>query len=93
MEQNHLCNFGRGYYEEHFCENILNFDQWFRRYFLSTALASLSLAELDYLCNFGREHYGERSCKIILYLDQICHLKKRLIHGAQQMKTDHKSSP
>ena len=31
-EQNHLCNFGRGYHEEQFCENILNFlDQWFWR--------------------------------------------------------------
>ena len=30
-EQNHLCNFGRGYYEEQFFEIILNLDQWFRR--------------------------------------------------------------
>ena len=30
-EQNHLCNFGRGHHEEHFCEMILNLDQWFRR--------------------------------------------------------------
>ena len=29
MEQNHLCNFGRGHHEEHFCEIILNLDQWF----------------------------------------------------------------
>ena len=26
-EQNHLCNFGRGYQEEPFCEIILNLDQ------------------------------------------------------------------
>ena len=31
VEQNHLCNFGRGYYEEQFCEIILNLDKWFRR--------------------------------------------------------------
>ena len=31
MQQNHLCNFGRGHQEEHFCEIILNLDQWFRR--------------------------------------------------------------
>ena len=31
VEQNHLCNFGRGYHKEHFCEIILNLDQWFRR--------------------------------------------------------------
>ena len=30
-ERNHLCNFGRGYHEEQFCEIILNLDQWFRR--------------------------------------------------------------
>ena len=30
-KQNHLCNFGRGYYEEQFCEIILNLDQCFRR--------------------------------------------------------------
>ena len=23
--------FGKGYYKEQFCENILNLDQWFRR--------------------------------------------------------------
>ena len=33
MEQNGLCNFGRGHYEEHFCEIILNLNQWFRRRF------------------------------------------------------------
>ena len=45
-ERNHLCNFGRGYYEEQFCEIILNLGQWFRRRhrfidFLSEALAAL----------------------------------------------------
>ena len=30
-EWNHLCIFGRGYYEELFCEIILNLEQWFRR--------------------------------------------------------------
>ena len=44
-EWNHLCNFGRGYYEEQFCEIILNLGQWFRRCclkdFLSGALATL----------------------------------------------------
>ena len=28
--ENHLCNFGRGHHEVHFCEIILNLDQWFR---------------------------------------------------------------
>ena len=29
-EWNLLCNFGRRHHEEHFCEIILNLDQWFR---------------------------------------------------------------
>ena len=36
MEWNHLCSFGSGPYEEHFCEIILNLDQWFRRCRLKT---------------------------------------------------------
>ena len=47
VEWNHLCNFGRGYYKEQFCEIILNSGQWFRRCrlkeFLSGALAALLL--------------------------------------------------
>ena len=27
-ERNHLCNFGRGYHEEQFCEIILNLDSF-----------------------------------------------------------------
>ena len=46
-ECNHLCNFGRRYYEEQFCEIILNLSQWLRRChlkdFLSGALAALLL--------------------------------------------------
>ena len=30
-DRNHLCNFGRRYHEEQFCEIILNLDQWLRR--------------------------------------------------------------
>ena len=45
VHQNHLCNFSRGYYEEQFCEIILNLGQWFRRCclkdFLSGALTAL----------------------------------------------------
>ena len=29
-ERNHLCNFGREYQEEQFCEIYLNLGQWFR---------------------------------------------------------------
>ena len=45
VEWNHLCNFGRGYHEEQFCEIILNLGQLFRsccfKDFLSGALAAL----------------------------------------------------
>ena len=37
-ERNHLCNFGRRYYEEQSCEIILNLDQGFRRCFLKKFL-------------------------------------------------------
>ena len=44
-KHNHLCNFGKGYYEEQFCEIILNLGRWFRgcriKDFLSGALAAL----------------------------------------------------
>ena len=43
-ECNYLCNFGREYQQEQFCEFILNLGQWFRRClfndFLSGALAT-----------------------------------------------------
>ena len=28
---NHLCNYGSGPYAEHFCEKVLNLEQWFKR--------------------------------------------------------------
>ena len=38
-EHNHLCNFGRRYQEEQFCEIILNLGQWFRRCLLKKFLS------------------------------------------------------
>ena len=58
--RNHLGNFGRGHYEEYFCEIILKFDQWFRKRcrlkcYLSIALAALLFARVKHhLSNFGR---------------------------------------
>ena len=45
-ECNHLCYFGRGYFEEQFCEIILNLGLWLRsrcclKDFLSGALTAL----------------------------------------------------
>ena len=76
VEQNHLCNVGRGYYEEQFCEIILNLDQWFRRRCLlkifpiwsfGTILFSGAKTCLPY---FGRGYQEEQFCEIILKLDQ-----------------------
>ena len=82
-----MCNYGRGYQQEQFCEIILNLDQWFRRChlkdFLSRALAAL--VEQNHLCNFSRGHYGEPSCEVILNLDQSfrrCRLKKKFTDGS-----------
>ena len=45
VEQDYLSDFCRGYYEEQFCEIILNLGQWFRRCglkdFLTGVLAAL----------------------------------------------------
>ena len=69
--QNHLCNFGRGCYEEQFCEIILNLGKWFRRRcrlkdLLSRALAALLFrGAVFFLCNFERGHHREHSCEVI----------------------------
>ena len=46
VKRNHMCNFGRGRYEEQFYEFISNLGQWFRsrcrlKYFIPGALAAL----------------------------------------------------
>ena len=40
-ERNHLCNFGRWYQEEQFCEIISDFGQWFRRCLLKDFLSGV----------------------------------------------------
>ena len=68
-ECNHLCNFGRGYYEEQFSEIILNWSERFRsRYclkdFLSGGLWWPSCSvEQNHLCNFEKRRHGEHSCE------------------------------
>ena len=48
--------FGRGYYEEQFCEFILNLGQWFRKCrlkdFLSGALAALMFSGVEPFLQF-----------------------------------------
>ena len=54
--RNHMCNFGRGDYEEQVCEIILNFGQWFRRCclkdFLSGALVALLFSGVEPFMQF-----------------------------------------
>ena len=75
-EQNHLCNFGRWYYEEQFCEIILNLDPWFRGKYLIKIFLIWSFwrpicsAGQNYLCNFGTGYQEEQFCEIILNLAQ-----------------------
>ena len=57
VELNHLCNFSRGYYEEQFCEIILNLDQrlWRKcclKIFLSRVLAALLFSGVKPLVQF-----------------------------------------
>ena len=74
-ECNHLGNFGRRHYEEHFIEIILNLDKWFRKsycskHFLSTASADIFIGRAKIFRYFGRENYEELFCEIVLNLDQ-----------------------
>ena len=65
-ERKDLCYFGRGYYEEHFCEIILNLDQWLWRKCHLKDISYLEVwqpfcsAEQNLLCNFGRGCYEEQ---------------------------------
>ena len=56
-ECNHLCKFGRGYYQERFCDIVLNLGLWFRSRcrvedFLSVALAALLLSGAEPFIKF-----------------------------------------
>ena len=57
-KRNHLCNFGKGYQEEPFCEIILNLGQWLRRcllkVFLSGALTTLLFSGAEPFMQFGK---------------------------------------
>ena len=59
VEQSHLCNFGKGHYEEPFCEFISNLGQWIRRCclkdFLSEALEALLFSRVKPFMQFCKE--------------------------------------
>ena len=73
-EQNGMCNFKREHNENHFCEIILNLDQWFRKRSLKDILIYSSgnpfSVERNHLCNYGRGHYKEHFYEKRLNLDQ-----------------------
>ena len=74
-ECNYLCNFGRGYYKEQFCEINLNLGKWSRRcclkiYFLELKRPSF-IVEWNHLCNFERAHHGEHSCAVIRKFESV----------------------
>ena len=63
VEHNHLCNFGKRYYEEQFCEIILNLGQWFRRRcclkdFLSQTHAALLFSWPNPFMQFKEASWG-----------------------------------
>ena len=64
-----MCNFGRGYYEEQFCEIILNLvigsgaDVVKKISYLELWRPSC-MVERNHLCNFERGHAGEHSCEV-----------------------------
>ena len=54
-ELNHLCNCGRGYQEEQFCEIILNLEKWIRcqlKDFLSGTLAAVVFGGVEPFMQF-----------------------------------------
>ena len=73
-EQNNLCNYARGHYEKHFCEIILNLDQWLKRKLFKIFLIYSSGSPLVQLsrtiCAILVEVIMRNICEIILNLDQ-----------------------
>ena len=58
-----MYNFGRWYFEERFCETILNLGQWFRRRYRSSLSYHLSLRPMFCLFLSGRLR------QVLLHLD------------------------
>ena len=66
-----MCTFGRGYYEEQFCEIILNLDQWFLLIFFEFGPVAQEMSLKDFLSGalapilFGGAeqfmHFGKRA--------------------------------
>ena len=85
-----MYNSGRGYYEEQFCEIILNLGQWFRRRcclkdFLSGALEALLFGGAEPFMQFWKRQHGEHSFEVASDFDQWfrrrCRLMKKFTDG------------
>ena len=76
VELNRLCNFGRGYQEEQFCDFFFQFGPVVQEEMPFKGISYLELwlpfcsAEPNHLCNLGRGYQEEQFCEIILNLDQ-----------------------
>ena len=64
-----MCNDARWHYEKHFCEIILNLDQFKDISYLELWWLICS-AGWNHLRIFGRVHHEEHFCEIILLLGQ-----------------------
>ena len=72
-ECNQLGSFGKGHYDEHFCEIILNFDKWLRvilRYLLSRALTAIFFGRTEPFRNLGNGPMDEQFYEVISNLGQ-----------------------
>ena len=72
MQLKHSCKFGRGYFEKHFCEIILNLDKCmvqektlFKKIFTYMQLwRPFSSMEWEHLCNFIEGIMGNNHVKL-----------------------------
>ena len=55
-EGNHLCNFGGGHYEKHFCKIIVQEEMTFKDISYLQLCWLIGSEEGNHLCNFGRGH-------------------------------------
>ena len=82
VEQNHLCNFGEGHFEEQFLRNYFEFGPVVQEKMSLKGFSYLELlqplcsVEQNHLCKFGRRHHEKQFCEIILNLNQW--LRRRL---------------
>ena len=92
-EQNHLCNFGRGCYEEHILWNYFKFgpmvqEMSFKRFLIWSSGSPPVRWSRTIHAILKKGHHREHSCEVIWNLDQWfrrrCHLKKKFTHDQRQ---------